>query len=825
MAVAAVGALIGGGVAAAVGSSIAIGVLAGAAAGALFDYVIESAVEDAQADTMNGRTVTQRDPVGTRKILYGKCRTGGTIVYLANSGSNNKYLHQITCFAMHEVESIEEIWLGDKQCMKRDNGTIKYYNGWSANDDGSASTTRKFIYLAIKNGTSDQTKVTSEAGDKALPSQWTSNHRLRGIAYTYTRFDLDDGNPYDGQPNISAVIKGRKLYDPRKDSTSGIYDSSLGVSNHRRSSEANWQYSNNSALCLLDYLLNDDYGCNIPYDEIDEDALETALNICDEDVDVGSGTQKRYTCDGVIDTASSLRNNVAAILSSMNGRMTFSGGKFYIDAYAYKTPHTVTLDEDMLVGNFVVRSKGSKRDLYNQVRGTFMSEDENYQLAEFPTQTANTYVDDDGEVLEHDMKLSMTTSHQMAQRLARLTLLRSRMQETIKADLNMKGLQYRVGENIKVSNTKFGITNKIYEITRLSIKPSLSNGITVSIEARETASEIFTWTSSTLKTYDTGQTIQLYDPYYVDAVESMVVLPMTYATRDYHGAPAPSSGFRVNFNKLTDPTVYYRVRFQQVGTGRINSRTVYGEDAPSVELKDLESNADYEITIVSVNKYGREKGKLTETHKTGRITDWGGGSYTYTTTDDVSAMTESDFYSYFGKFAQNGDQLTIMEIDSNQVVVDSRTYVYQAELVYQNAIHSVKIPSYPEWYPHFPRSSFNFNPISTHYMTAPVAYEDVTWTATVDGYFCSDQTQNALQTFTNLTLTEVEDNHPNGSTLKIEIHATLAQLASRSRVDGAAFGYTHDVYFETGQITITAAWDQQSVSESFDAFIAVEYDS
>lgn len=827
MAVAAVGALIGGGVAAALGSSVAIGVLAGAAAGAIFDYVMESVIEDAMVDTMDGRTVSSRNPVGTRKVLYGKCRTGGTIVYLGNSGDNNKHLHQITCFAMHEVESIEEIWLGDKQCMKRDSdGTIKYYNGWSTEDDGSASAGANFIALEIKNGTDDQTAITGGSGDYAIGSQWTSNHRLRGIAYTYTRFDLDDDNPYDGQPNVSAVIEGRKLYDPRKDSTSSIYDSSLGVSNHRADSETNWQYSNNSALCLLDYLTNDDYGCNISHDDIDYDSLETAINKCDEDVGIGGGeTEKRYTCNGVIDTGSSLRNNVASILSSMNGRVTFSGGKFYIDAYAYKDPNTVVLNEDILVGNFTIRSKGSKRDTYNRVRGTFMSEDDNFQMAEFPTQSESTYETADGEVLEHDMQLSMTTSHKTAQRLARLTLLRSRMQETLKADLNIKGLQYRVGDNIKVTNTAFGITNKIYEITRLSIRPSLENGITVSIEAKENSSTIYNWNASALLTYDTGLTVDLYDPNFVPAVESMVVLPQIYATRNDFGEINPTAGFRINFSRFLDPTIYYRIEVRNTVTGRENNYGISNGMAPSIDVKNLESNTDYEISIISINKFYKESGKLTETHRTGRVTDWGGGRYNYTTTDDVSAMSESDFLKYFGKTAVTGDQLTIMEVDSDGVVVDSRTYVFRADLEYQNAINDVKIPSYEGHFPNFPKSSMNFNPISTHYMTAPVAYEDVTWTVSVSGFFCTDFTFQAGQTFSNITLTEEEDNHPNGSVVKIEIHATLAEIANRDRVDGAAFGYANDVYAETGQVTITAAWDNQSVSESFDTFIAVEYDA
>src|SRR5205085_2557733 len=51
-----------------------------------------------------------------------------------------------------------------------------------------------------------------------MPAKWTSNHRLRGIAYLYVRLQFDAKIYPNGVPNIKALIRGKKLRDPRNGS-------------------------------------------------------------------------------------------------------------------------------------------------------------------------------------------------------------------------------------------------------------------------------------------------------------------------------------------------------------------------------------------------------------------------------------------------------------------------------------------------------------------------------------------------------------------------------------------------------------------------------
>jgi len=93
-------------------------------------------------------------------------------------------------------------------------------------------------------------------------SDWTTDHKLSGVAYLYVRLQYDRELFPNGIPNISADIKGKKVYDPR---------------------DATTKWTPNTALCIRDYLSDDFYGLNA--DSFD-DSFNSAANSCDEFVAV-----------------------------------------------------------------------------------------------------------------------------------------------------------------------------------------------------------------------------------------------------------------------------------------------------------------------------------------------------------------------------------------------------------------------------------------------------------------------------------------------------------------------------------------------------------
>ena len=174
-----------------------------------------------------GYRVTQRGTALDHQIIYGRTKAAGAIVFDATSGSSNKYLHRVLAFTGHEIEGFEEVWLNDYKLTLDSNGEVTS----ATNDGGTTTTTRYNGYVRVNKHLGTDGQLAD--GDLIGIGGWNSNCRLRGVAYLYVRLKFDAEVFPNGIPEIQAVVKGKKVYDPRKDSTSNEYDSSLGVSSHR----------------------------------------------------------------------------------------------------------------------------------------------------------------------------------------------------------------------------------------------------------------------------------------------------------------------------------------------------------------------------------------------------------------------------------------------------------------------------------------------------------------------------------------------------------------------------------------------------------------
>ena len=171
--------------------------------------------------SLSDRSQATRNPISARTVVYGKTRVSGTIVYLSTTGATNEYLHIVLTLAGHEVEAIDEVYFNDELVPLVSNVPQGFYNGVARINKHLGES-----YQTVDEDLEDDTSTLTDG-------KWTENHRLRGIAYLYVRLTWDAEKFPSGIPNISAVIRGKKVLDPRTGNTA---------------------YSANAALCLRDYL-------------------------------------------------------------------------------------------------------------------------------------------------------------------------------------------------------------------------------------------------------------------------------------------------------------------------------------------------------------------------------------------------------------------------------------------------------------------------------------------------------------------------------------------------------------------------------------------
>ena len=176
-------------------------------------------------DQAQGALVNKQSNIDPIPVVYGKRKVGGVRVFVSTGGGKkNEYLYMAIVLSEGNIEAIDQIYVNDK---------LHTHNDYS-----------NLITVDKKLGGDDQgySNLLSGADDS-----WGTSHRLRGVAYLAIRIKYDQ-DVFGGIPEVQCVIRGRKVYDPRKDSTSSVYDSSLGVSTHRSDQSSTWQYSTNPGL-------------------------------------------------------------------------------------------------------------------------------------------------------------------------------------------------------------------------------------------------------------------------------------------------------------------------------------------------------------------------------------------------------------------------------------------------------------------------------------------------------------------------------------------------------------------------------------------------
>lgn len=289
-----------------------------------------------------GREFNTRSSIQTRRLIYGERIVSGAFIYIettidsavvkAISGTavsrNNEFIHLIIPLATHLVEAIGDIYFNDTRIAVEDIDS----NGF-VTDTGSVFHTRTRIIKFLGH---DSQIANADLIDES--ESWTAAHRLRGIAYLYVRLQYNQTVFPAGVPNIRAIVKGKKVWDPRDTGKTIIAstfisggsvnieatahgfstDDHIFIFNHEAGGEifgeyeitiidvdnftieqdltsstgsgiggtaTLMRYSTNPALCKLDYLVSE-HGLNIFEREVDTASVIAAANICDEQIDL-----------------------------------------------------------------------------------------------------------------------------------------------------------------------------------------------------------------------------------------------------------------------------------------------------------------------------------------------------------------------------------------------------------------------------------------------------------------------------------------------------------------------------------------------------------
>ena len=419
-------------------AAVAVGVAAGVAASSVVVGIAVAigtvALQNSLKPDMPGVDESAREaqtlttePLQPRRGVYGECVVSGSIVGYGKRKLGDKEAHVVAVtLAGHNIEAAELYEVNGK--TKPSGTTTEIFKGTQS----SASST----LLQYADG-------------------WTEDHIGFGLSYAVVTIPIDPEEMPSGLQNITFKVKGKRVYDPRKDTMVG------GDGPHRANDETTWEWSDNSILCAFDYQRFHGYKL-LGLNKFDLPHIMEQANICDElvsytDADGEEQTEKRFTCNGSWTFDQSPSRVLERLMSSCGGQPYRRGGKMYLQTASYHGMAEITLTDVDAAGEITITPHRELKDRTNTVRAAFQNPKKGYQPTDAPVVTNSIYVDRDGMELEDELQLNFTNSSTIAQRLMKYHLERNRAGMRLEFPCKSKGLLALAGITVRVDLPNEGI--------------------------------------------------------------------------------------------------------------------------------------------------------------------------------------------------------------------------------------------------------------------------------------------------------------------------------------------------------------------------------
>ena len=442
-----------------------------------------------QSQSIKGVLVQQVGSNVRVPVVYGYRQVAGNVVFCETGASNNKYLWVAYVFAEGPAEGIQELFINDIQLS---NAVVSQLNqgGVVSVNDGSkfaGRTTLQFYKGAYyPNPASTGIGAGVKADIFAESPSFTNQMHFNGLVTLFARYEWKeaatqaeaDNNPFSGSlPQVRISLQGRKVasltnsgFDSnnKPTGTNGAEGYTYGGSGYTEA------YSMNPAEILLDYLRNPRYGKGLSNSEIDWDSFYTAAYKCRQTVNYVAGkttSGPALTMHYVLDTGSTIFNNVKLLLQNFRGYLPYNRGRYSLRIEDAGNPTDITsgsatisktFTKDNIFGD-ISYTGIDKSAKYTQVLVKYVDPDNKWSeqsIAYPPTEAERlAYVaDDGGRENKGEFTFAGITNYSIAYNMARIIFLKSRFQDSISFTAGSEAFDLEPGDNIYVDANilKFG---------------------------------------------------------------------------------------------------------------------------------------------------------------------------------------------------------------------------------------------------------------------------------------------------------------------------------------------------------------------------------
>ena len=302
-----------------------------------------------------------------------------------------------------------------------------------------------------------------------------------------------------------------------------------------------------------------------------------------------------------------------AVLEQMcaatGGHINYANGKWTFWPAKWRTP-VLDLTEDDLRGPIKMQTMVARDAIFNCVKGKFASAAQRYIETDYPAVKNSTYQTLDGEEIIQNIDYPFVITAPTCQRLAKIELERNRQGIQLQLTTSMKAYQVQTGENITLTLSRYGWTEKEFEVVACDFILSESGSapeVLVQLDLRETAQGVFDWNYWEETTVDVAPNTNLPSPFSVPALTSFVLESGTSILyRRGDGTIAPR--IKVSWASLSDYFLtsggFIEVQFKPSADGSWIDSTRVPASSTTTYITDVQDGVYYDVRARSVNAFG-----------------------------------------------------------------------------------------------------------------------------------------------------------------------------------------------------------------------------
>lgn len=350
--------------------------------------------------------VTVKQSLPPRWRSYGEVKIAGAYGFIETAGGQ---LYQLIIHGEGPWHAIDQAWFNDKD-GGIDGGGVVTALPWASN-------------ITVERHLGAASQTASPMLTVAFPGIWTSDHRLRGLAYTVVKMNWVKEKHFskvypNGPPAERVVARSSLLYDPRSATTA---------------------YSPNCGLAIRD-LIAHPRGMRIDGGLIDDASFAAFADVCDEPVaKAGGGTVPRYVVGLTYELTEAPRDTLRKLLDACDGELyPTAAGKVGIRGGVWAAPTVTLTDDDILAYEY---TQGNDRlAAYNRLKLTCTVPAADYQPVEIdPWEDLDSQAEIG--VLQQDLNLQQVPEWRQAERLAKIKAAKDNPEHSLRLSTGPAGIR------------------------------------------------------------------------------------------------------------------------------------------------------------------------------------------------------------------------------------------------------------------------------------------------------------------------------------------------------------------------------------------------